>query len=175
MLDDNLILVNENDDAIGYMDKMQVHKLGLLHRAFSIFIFDTSGRLLLQKRAENKYHGGGLWTNTCCSHPKRNDNIQEAAIIRLYEEMGFTTTLHKIFEFTYRANVENNLIEHEYDHVFSGIYEGKVNPDINEVSEYVYKDIASIESDIDLRPANYTTWFKIAFPKIKDLSPQILV
>lgn len=170
MESDNLILVNENDEAVGYMDKMQVHKLGLLHRAFSIFIFDSKGRLLLQKRAERKYHGGGLWTNTCCSHPKNGDNLQTAAERRLFEEMGFTTNLQKIFEFTYLANVENGLIENEYDHVFTGIYEGIIDPDRNEVADYTYKDIPSVSFDIESEPHNYTSWFKIAFPKIRDWS-----
>src|SRR6187397_1234836 len=122
-----VILVTETDEPIGTMDKIRAHTDGLLHRAFSIFIFDNKGRMLLQQRSSEKYHGARLWSNTCCSHPYPDENVEEAALRRLQEEMGFTTPLSKLFEFKYKAEVENNLIEHEYDHVFIGKYDGKVN------------------------------------------------
>ena len=163
----DLILVNDKDEPVGKMEKMKVHQLGLLHRAYSVFIFDGQGRMLLQKRAKEKYHGGGLWTNACCSHPIENDLIQNAAERRLLEEMGFTTSLVKVFEFTYQAKVENSLIENEYDHVFVGKYDGLIVPQRGEVEDYKYCDMIHIDSDIRLKPDEFTSWFKIAFPKIK--------
>ncbi|GAC1419391.1 MAG: isopentenyl-diphosphate Delta-isomerase [Flavisolibacter sp.] len=163
----DLILVNNKDEPVGSMEKMKVHQLGLLHRAFSVFIFDGKGRMLLQKRARGKYHGGGLWTNACCSHPSINDLIQNAAEKRLLEEMGFTTRLLKAFEFTYHAKVENSLTENEYDHVFVGKYNGLIVPQRGEVEDYKYCEMINIDTDIRLKPDDFTSWFKIAFPKMK--------
>jgi isopentenyl-diphosphate delta-isomerase len=125
-----LILVNEKDEEIGFMEKMEVHRRGLLHRAFSVFIFDKNGNMLLQQRAACKYHGAHLWTNACCSHPFPGESVEAGAARRLKEELGFQTGIEKIFDFVYRSEVENNLVEHEFDHVFSGVYEGemKLNP-----------------------------------------------
>ena len=118
-----VILVNERDEPVGAMEKIEAHRKGVLHRAFSIFVFNKQGDLLLQQRAANKYHSGGLWTNTCCSHPEPGQQTKDAATKRLTEEMGFTTPLEKIFEFTYHTNFDNGLTEHEYDHVFTGQYD----------------------------------------------------
>ena len=162
-----VILVTENDEVIGAIDKMKAHTDGLLHRAFSVFIFDKKGRILLQQRSINKYQGAHLWSNACCSHPYPNENVEEAASRRLQEEMGFTTTLLKLFEFMYRAEVENNLVEHEYDHVFVGSHEGPVYINKNEVSDYCYEDMDRIKWAIKEQPEKFTAWFKLAFPSIE--------
>ena len=162
-----VILVNEEDDAIGVMDKMEVHRKGLLHRAFSIFIFNHRGLLLLQKRSLVKYHSPGLWTNTCCSHPMPGEKLEEAAKRRLKEELGITTSLRDIFSFTYKATMENGLVEHEFDHVFTGEFEGKINPDVNEVDDYKYVSILEIKQQLINYPEKFTKWFKIVFPKIE--------
>ena len=167
MEEQEVILVNENDEPIGTMKKMEAHKKGLLHRAFSVFIFDKKGRMLLQQRAAEKYHGAHLWTNACCSHPFPGEEVDTAAQRRLKEEFGFGTPLKEIFSFTYKAKVENNLVEHEYDHVFAGEYEGEVNPDPNEVSDYAYTDLSELKRQIENHPQEFTSWFKIAFPKIE--------
>jgi isopentenyl-diphosphate Delta-isomerase len=162
-----VILVTEKDEPVGTMEKMEAHQQGLLHRAFSVFIFDKKGRMLLQQRAPNKYHGAGLWSNTCCSHPYLGEKIEEAANRRLKEEMGFDTKLQKVFEFTYKASVENNLIEHEYDHVFVGEYNGKIDFNRDEVADCCYEDINSIKWALEKQPFKFTTWFHLAFPKIE--------
>ena len=162
-----VILVTPQDEPIGVMEKMEAHQKGLLHRAFSVFIFDKEGRMLLQQRAPQKYHGAGLWTNACCSHPFWNEPVDAAAQRRLMEELGFTTPLEKIFAFTYKATVENNLIEHEYDHVFAGEYEGKIEMNKEEVCDYAYRDLAEIKQLVAEKPALFTSWFKLAFPQIE--------
>jgi isopentenyl-diphosphate delta-isomerase len=163
-----IVLVNERDEPVGIMEKMEVHQKGLLHRACSIFIFDSKGRMLLQQRAEGKYHGAHLWTNACCSHPFPDEAVEKAANRRLREELGINTSLQKIFSFTYHAHVENGLIEHEYDHVFAGEYEGEINPDQNEVADYYYEDMEVIKNSLQSQPENFTSWFKIVFPKIAE-------
>ena len=167
MDEQDVILVNEHDEAIGVMDKLEVHKTGLLHRAFSIFIFDSKGRMLLQQRSEKKYHGALLWTNACCSHPHPGEDVTAAAQRRLKEEMGFETSLKKVFVFTYHAHVENNLIEHEFDHVFTGEYENEIHPNKNEVADYEYKDLEEVRSLLQQHPQQFTSWFKIALPEIE--------
>lgn len=162
-----IILVNEKDESIGVAEKMEVHEKGLLHRAFSIFIFNRQGELLLQQRALNKYHSGGLWTNTCCSHPMPGEMTLDAANRRLMEEMGFETPLTEVFDFIYKAEVENGLTEHEFDHVFVGEFDGPVQVSDQEVMSYMFKGIAEIEKDLNSRPELYTTWFRIAFPRIQ--------
>ena len=163
-----MILVTPQDEPIGVMEKMEAHQKGLLHRAFSVFIFDSKGRMLLQQRAPQKYHGAWLWTNACCSHPYWNEPVEAAAQRRLQEELGFTTPLEEIFAFTYKAPVENNLIEHEYDHVFAGEYEGKIEMNKEEVCDYAYRHLAEIKVMLAEKPALFTTWFTIAFPQIED-------
>lgn len=167
MKEQEVVLVNENDEPIGLMEKMEAHQKGLLHRAFSVFIFDKEGNMLLQQRAADKYHGAYLWTNACCSHPFPGEKVENAAQRRLKEELGFVTDLKKIFSFTYHANVENNLIEHEFDHVFAGEYEDSIHPNSNEVGDYAYKPMAQIKNEIEAQPQKFTSWFKIAFPKIE--------
>lgn len=148
---------------------MQAHEAGLLHRAFSVFIFNTKGEMLLQQRAINKYHSGGLWTNTCCSHPRFDESVTDAAHRRLKEEMGFDTNLSHAFSFIYKTSLDRGLTEHEYDHVFTGIYEEEVTPNAQEVADYTYKSIAEIRSAILAEPQNFTAWFKIAFERVVDI------
>ena len=162
-----VILVDSNDVQTGTIEKMEAHRLGLLHRAFSIFIFNSNGEFLLQQRAESKYHNGGLWTNSCCSHPLPGETVLNAANRRLCEEMGFTTNLSPAFNFIYKATFDNGLTEHEFDHVFTGIYDGEMKVDKNEVSDYCYKKLKDIDDSLQTHPHKYTEWFKIALPQIK--------
>ena len=163
---DYVILVDEQDNEIGVMEKLRAHELGKLHRAFSVFIFNDKKELLLQQRAINKYHSGGLWTNTCCSHPRPNETIKDAAIRRLYEEMGMTCDLKIINNFIYKTEFENGLIEHEFDYILTGI--SNSTPQINktEVESYKWQQISEIQNDINLNPNQFTTWFKIAIQKV---------
>jgi len=156
-----VILVDDNDLAIGEMPKMEAHEKACLHRAFSVFIFNSKGELLLQRRAESKYHSGGLWTNTCCSHPFPGQDTAEAARSRLMMEMGMDTPLEYILTFTYKSPFENGLTEHEIDHIYIGCTDEKpvINPE--EVSEYKYISLKDLQEDISLHPEKYTTWFRI--------------
>lgn len=163
-----VILVNEQDEAIGIMEKMEAHEKALLHRAFSVFLFNKDGLMLLQQRALSKYHSPGLWTNACCSHPNPNEEVKDAALRRLQEELGFTTAIEKAFHFTYKAAFDNGLTEHEFDHVFVGRYEGTMNLNEEEVSAITYKSMDEIEHDLQVVPQVYTEWFKIAFPLLKE-------
>lgn len=163
----DVILVDEHDVQTGIMEKMEVHQKALLHRAFSIFIFNSKGETLLHKRADKKYHSGGLWTNACCSHPRPGEETEAAAEIRLQEEMGFNTELKKVFHFIYKAPFDNGLTEHEFDHVFTGIYDGDIIPNADEVSDYCFKTVEEVKSSIQSHPQKYTEWFKIAFPKME--------
>ena len=162
-----VILVDENDSPTGAMEKIEVHQKALLHRAFSVFIFNNRGEMLLQKRAANKYHSPALWTNACCSHPAPGQDTLEAATKRLQEEMGFTTSLEKVFDFIYKAPFDNGLTEHEFDHVFTGTYNEAVVPDKEEVSDYCYQSTELIRNSLQSHPEKYTEWFKIAFPKLQ--------
>lgn len=162
-----VVLVNEADEQLGLMEKMEAHEKGLLHRAFSVFIFNSRGKMLLQQRALSKYHSGGLWTNACCSHPFPGENTQVAAMRRLKEELGFTSALHKIFDFTYRSEFANGLIEHEFDHVFLGYYDGPVSPNPDEVEDYAFKDMEWIKQELHRNPAHFTSWFKLAMPRLE--------
>lgn len=166
--EDKVILVNEHDDMVGAMDKMEAHKQGLLHRAFSIFIFNSKAEMLLQQRALTKYHSGGLWTNACCSHPRPGEKTKDAAVRRLDEELGFETPLEKVFDFVYKAEFDNGLTEYEFDHVFAGEYEGEVNINIEEVVDYCYKDIPEIKNMLQAHPKKFTAWFHLAFPRIEE-------
>lgn len=162
-----VILVDNNDVAIGTMDKMEAHEKALLHRAFSVFIFNSIGEMLLQQRADKKYHSAGLWTNACCSHPAPGENTSSAAARRLQEELGFTTLLSKAFTFTYRTDFENGLTENEFDHVYTGVYDGEIIPDKNEVKNYAFIAMEEIERAIVAEPGKFTSWFVIAFPEVK--------
>lgn len=162
-----VILVDKNDVAIGSMEKMEAHEKALLHRAFSIFIFNSEGEMLLQQRSDIKYHSAGLWTNACCSHPSPGEDTATAATRRLKEELGFTTPLKAAFTFTYRTNFENGLTENEFDHVFTGVYDGRIVADADEVKNFLYMPMDEIERSIESEPGKFTAWFVIAFPEIK--------
>ncbi len=162
-----VILVDDLDNEVGTMEKMDAHYTPNLHRAFSVFIFNSRGQMLLQQRAISKYHSGGLWTNTCCSHPYPGEKTDAAAARRLQEEMGFSTPLTKAFDFIYQAAFDNGLTEYEYDHVFIGEYNGDVFPVKEEVESYCYKSFEEIKSDLQQTPWMYTEWFKIALPKLE--------
>jgi isopentenyl-diphosphate delta-isomerase len=163
---EEVILVTEKDEQIGSMEKMQAHRKGALHRAFSIFVINDRNEMLLQQRAVMKYHSGGLWTNACCSHPRPGEDTANAAVRRLHEELGFNTTIEKIFDFHYNAAFDNGLTEHEFDHVYFGNYSGSVIPNPAEVQDYCYKKLEEIEATIKSHPHKYTAWFCIAFPKV---------
>lgn len=162
-----VVLVNEIDEPIGTMEKMAAHRKAFLHRAFSVFILNNRSDMLLQKRAANKYHSGGLWTNACCSHPLPGEDIRTAANRRLEEEMGFTTDLDKAFEFTYKSEFENGLTEFEFDHVFIGEYNDLIKPNKEEVSDYCFKSFEDIRASLLLTGNKYTAWFHIAFPMVE--------
>ena len=166
-MEQQVILVNEKDEMTGTAGKMEAHQKGLLHRAFSVFVFNSKGEMLLQQRAINKYHSGGLWTNACCSHPIPGEEIQDAAKRRLKEEMGFEMEVTKSFDFVYKANFDNGLIEFEFDHVFIGEYEGPVPYNKDEVMDICYKPMAAIRDALKDHPKIYTAWFHLAFPEIE--------
>lgn len=159
-----ITLVNENDEEIGTMEKLEVHKQGLLHRAFSILVFNQNKELLLQRRNESKYHSPGLWTNTCCSHQRMGETLHQAAKRRLQEEMGFICELEEMFHFTYHIQL-GDLFEHEVDHVFFGEYDGEMVFDPDEVAEVKWMSINDIEADMKNHPDLYTYWFHVLFPK----------
>ena len=164
---EEVIIVNEKDEQAGTLEKMEAHLQGRLHRAFSIFIFNDKNEMLLQKRADSKYHSGGLWTNACCSHPRPGETTIDAANRRLREEMGFNTKIEKAFDFIYEAPFENGLTEHEFDHVFIGHYNGPITANLAEVQDHIYLPMSTIESMIASSPKQYTAWFCIAFPMLK--------
>jgi isopentenyl-diphosphate delta-isomerase len=166
MKEKQVILVDKNDTPKGIMDKMEAHRKGELHRAFSIFIFNSKREMLLQKRAMNKYHSGGLWTNACCSHPQPRENMLEAAQKRLQEEMGFTCSLENAFHFIYKAELENGLTEHELDYVLIGHYNGEPKINTQEVADWKYMPVDEIQQSIKLHPEQFAAWFKIAFDRV---------
>lgn len=165
---EHVILVNEQDEVLGVMEKMEAHEKALLHRAFSVFVFNTEHQLLLQKRALTKYHSGGLWTNTCCSHPRPGELTATAAQRRLREEMGFTTELSEAFSFIYKTSFANGLTEYEFDHVFTGTYDGIIYINSEEVDNYAYRSLEEIASLLEQEPDTFTAWFHIAFPKVQN-------
>ncbi len=161
--EEHVILVNEKDEQIGLMPKLEAHKKAMLHRAFSVFVFNVKDELLLQKRAMHKYHSPNKWTNTCCSHQRNGETSIKAGKRRVFEEMGFLCELEEKFSFIYKAPFDNGLTEHELDHVLVGYYNEnpKINPD--EVSDYCWMSISGIKNDIIHNPDKYTVWFKIIF------------
>ena len=165
MEEEQVILVNSNDEKIGLMPKMEAHEKGLLHRAFSVFIFNDKNELMLQQRAANKYHSPLLWTNTCCSHQRDGESNLEAGKRRLQEEMGFVCELEEKTSFIYKAPFDNGLTEHELDHVMVGFY--NENPTINreEVESFKWMKLQDVKDDIEIHPEIYTEWFKIIFDK----------
>ena len=173
-----VILVNQNDEEIGFEEKIKAHKQGKLHRAFSIFIFNGQKQLLLQRRNKAKYHCAGLWSNTCCSHPKPGEVLEDAVHRRLKEEMGFDCELKEIFNFTYRAKLDNGLIENEFDHVFIGNFEGSFKPNPEEVDDWKWISINELKEDINKNSRKYTSWLRVIlkehsryFP-LKTFNPQ---
>lgn len=165
----HIVLVDENDRQIGIEDKLQAHKDGKLHRAFSIFIFNSNGDLMLQKRDKNKYHSGGLWTNTCCSHPRVGESLDQAANRRLFEEMGFVCEIEEKFAFTYQVDFENGLHEHEYDHVFIGKYDGEPTLNPEEAEDWRWISLQDLEREVLQFPELYSHWIKVALPKLKEV------
>lgn len=165
-----IIKVDEFDHEIGSIEKLEAHKKGILHRAFSILVFNSKNQLLLQKRNSNKYHSPGLWSNTCCSHQRIGETLQDAITRRLVEEMGFTCDLKEIFHFVYKTEFDNNLMEHELDHVFVGYYDGEISTNEDEVEEFKWITLEELEEDMSINPHLYTFWFKILMdrPEIKD-------
>jgi isopentenyl-diphosphate Delta-isomerase len=158
---EHVILVDTKDNEIGTMEKMDAHKKGLLHRAFSILLFDQSGSVLLQKRAQDKYHSSGLWSNTCCSHPQPGEKMEDATRRRLKEEMGIDVQPAFLYSFIYRAELGQNLIEHELDHVFVGNFSGRPVINKTEVEDWKYADLNWLRQDIAINPDAYTVWFKM--------------
>ncbi len=165
MAEDLVVLVNEQDEEIGIMPKLEAHQKGLLHRAFSVLIFNSKNEMLIHQRALGKYHSEGLWTNACCSHPKPGESVMEAAHRRLKEEMGFDCKVTPKFHFIYQTSLENNLFEHEFDHVLTGIYEGDFTPNPAEVMNYRWIAIADLKKEINSHPASFTFWFKAIMEK----------
>ena len=165
MEEEQVILVNEKDEKIGLMPKQEAHEKGVLHRAFSVFIFNGQNELLLQQRALHKYHSPGLWTNTCCSHQRDGESSVEAGKRRLFEEMGFDADLKETTSFIYKAPFDNGLTEHELDHILVGNFEGIPNINKHEVASWKWMDLEEVKSDIQNNPDIYSAWFKIIFDK----------
>lgn len=161
-----VILVNHKDEWIGTMEKMQAHKEGYLHRALSVIIMNDNNEMLIQQRAEGKYHSGSLWSNACCSHPMPGESTIGAAHRRLKEELGFDCDLDALFTMQYKTEVDNSLTEHEYDHIFIGNYNGPVNINPEEVKDYKYISLTELGTWMKKAPGAFTSWFKLAFPKI---------
>ena len=166
MKEENVILVNEQDEAIGLMPKMEAHEKALLHRAFSVFVFNAKGELMLQQRALNKYHSPGLWTNTCCSHQRDGETNLAAGARRLQEEMGFVVPLKELFSFIYKAPFDNGLTEHELDHVMVGYSEASPSVNKEEVASWKWMSMDDIATEIKEQPEHFTEWFKIIFDRV---------
>lgn len=167
-MEELVVLVNPQDEVLGLMEKMQAHENGLLHRAFSVFLFNKKGEMLLQQRAAGKYHSPLQWTNACCSHPRENESYLDAAKRRLKEELGISTELTPRFHFLYKADVGQNLWEHELDHVFTGDYDGEFELNPDEVAEIKYISIENLETEITVYPERYTEWFKIIWQEYRN-------
>jgi isopentenyl-diphosphate delta-isomerase len=165
MNEEQVILVNENDEQIGLMPKMEAHEKAVLHRAFSVFIFNSKNELMLQQRAAHKYHSPLLWTNTCCSHQRDGETNIEAGTRRLQEEMGFTTSLKETTSFIYKAPFDNGLTEHELDHIMVGYYKQAPVINTDEVASWKWMPLEDVKADIAAQPELYTAWFKIIFEK----------
>ena len=172
---ENVILVNERDEPIGEMEKMEAHEKGMLHRAFSVFVFNENNELLLQKRASSKYHSGGLWSNSCCSHPRNGESIVDAGERRLTEEMGFSVPLEAVFSFIYKAELDNSLTEYELDHVLIGQYGESPEINVNEVEDWKYIDLEILALDLEIHPGNYTEWFRIIFDRVREVLHQSIL
>lgn len=158
---EEVILVDDSDVEIGTMEKMEAHKTGSLHRAFSILVFNSKGEMLIHKRAKSKYHSAGLWTNACCSHPRPGEKTGNATRRRLKEEMGIDTQLIFSHKFIYKKELENDLIEHEYDHVFVGLFDGEPTPDPAEIEDWKFTNVDDLRKEINHSPDDFTHWFKL--------------
>lgn len=158
---DHVILVDANDHEIGTMEKMEAHRRGLLHRAFSVLVFNSQGEILVQQRADTKYHSAGLWTNTCCSHPRPNECIRQASARRLLEEMGIEATPEFAYKFTYRTDLDQELVEHEVDHVFTALFDGIPSANPHEVQSWKFVPVEILRQDVIDHPENYTYWFRL--------------
>ena len=165
MREEQVILVNEQDQEIGLMSKMEAHEKAVLHRAFSVFIFNSKNELMLQQRASHKYHSPDLWTNTCCSHQRHGESNIEAGKRRLFEEMGFVTELEEKTSFIYKAPFDNGLTEHELDHIMVGYFDDAPYLNQEEVKDWKWMSLEAIKNDITINPCSYTAWFKIIFEK----------
>ena len=163
---ERVVLVDEQDRCIGSEEKLKAHRDGVLHRAFSVFVFSSRGELLLQRRTLGKYHSGGLWTNTCCSHPRLGEDVETAAARRLSEEMGIRCPLEKAFDFVYRAQVADELVEHEFDHVFVGVFDGEIHPDPSEVMETRWLAPAALREELARDASAYTPWFRLSIERV---------
>lgn len=159
---EEVILVDEKDVEIGSMEKMKAHEESKLHRAFSVFLFNERGEMLIHQRALEKYHSGGLWTNACCSHPRPGENTKSAAERRLYEELRIQCQINEVYSFIYKAKLDKGLTEHEFDHVFFGRFNDELNPNPKEVMDWKYISIQDLNHEINHSPEQYTEWFKIA-------------
>jgi len=165
---ENVVVVDPEDNVLGLMEKLQAHKKGLLHRALSVFIFNSYGEMLLQQRSASKYHSPNKWTNACCSHPRENESYQDAAHRRISEELGIKCSLEKKFHFIYKAKVEKDLWEHELDYVFIGKYDGIYQPNKNEVKNIRLVNIKELNIEIEQHPEIFTEWFKIIWKRHND-------
>lgn len=165
-MEERVILVTEEDEEIGTMEKMQAHREGRLHRAFSVFILNDAGEMLLQRRATDKYHSPGLWTNACCSHPRPGEDVEAAAHRRLQEELNFDAALERLEPMLYHADVGGGLIEHEYDHLFVGQHSAAISPSRAEVCETRYVSTAALRAWMNEKPEEFTVWFHLAAPRI---------
>ena len=175
MIEEQVILVNEKDEQLGMMPKLEAHEKGVLHRAFSVFVLNDSGEMMMQQRAACKYHSPLLWTNTCCSHQRVGESNIEAGKRRLFEEMGFVTELKDVVSFIYKATFDNGLTEHEFDHVLVGTYNENPNINIDEVNNFKWMTLEQVKVDMELNPDIYTEWFKIIFDKFyKHLQEEIV-
>lgn len=167
-MENEIILVNDRDECVGYTSKEEAHRTGKLHRAFSVFLYDED-RLLIQQRAEEKYHSPGLWANTCCSHPRKGEGLNAAVNRRLMEEAGIVCETQEIFSFVYEHCFEENLYEHEFDHVFLGEYKGDYRMNPQEAQAFKWIGLEELSDDINRNPEKYACWFKIAAPKVIDI------
>lgn len=166
MNEEQIILVDENDLEIGFLDKLSVHQMGLLHRAFSVFIFNSKGEFLLQQRADEKYHSPGLWSNSCCSHPNKDETLQDAINRRLKEELGLQCLVDFKFKFIYKIGFDNGLTEHELDHVYFGYSDDKPVLNLEEVKSWRYISLVDLQIEIEHNPEQFSAWFKICFPQV---------
>lgn len=158
---EQVILVDSEDNEIGLMEKMEAHRKGVLHRAFSVLLFNSKGEMLIQKRASSKYHSGGLWSNACCSHPRPGELMEDATQRRIREELGVISVPRFLYKFQYQKALDNNLIEHELDHVYAGVFDGVPSPDKNEVEEITFINPQELLVDITRNPHNYTFWLAL--------------